>query len=101
MPPLRTCNANQRATSRLRLRDLPPIDGIAAGRILERLYQQLIEAQIAAGAECVDADGHGVVPQPGLALVRAEKPVPPGEAETEVARGFVVEDGMVHPVHVG
>src|SRR3546814_2347559 len=50
-----------------------PIDGIAACRPPQRLHQHAIEAQVAAAAELLDADGHGLVPIARLDAVGAEQ----------------------------
>ena len=49
----------------------------------------------------LDAQSDAVVPGSGLGAVGAEKAVPDGEVESEVAVGFRPEDRVVNAMHVG
>src|SRR3989344_1164721 len=83
------------------LSPLTSINGVARYLSEKRNHQHSVEAAgLFRVAEIADADGHFLAALLGLILISAEEAIPPRKIEAEITIGLMVEDGMMHAVHV-
>ena len=67
----------------------------------EGLEKHAVQAKLFWIAKLFEAECHAIVTGGRLGAVGAKKSVPDREIESEVAVGFMNDDGMVDAVHVG
>src|SRR3989344_3908855 len=83
------------------LAPLTSINGVARYLSDKRNHQHSVKSVgLLRFAEIADADGHFLVALLGLILISAEEAIPPRKIEAEITVGFMIEDGVMHAVHV-